>query len=124
MAATPLFLPILTSMNVSLERATPLDGEPCAYEKQSDGSVLVLTTISVSRITKSGDWEWLVVLPMLARDQGPDSIAATADGNIYIGMRMFVLRLRKHSGKLIEDWLLPNACRNFALHDYQCVCKP
>jgi hypothetical protein len=40
-------------------------------------------------------------------------MAIAAGGSIYIGMRMFVLKLNERGGEYSEAWLLPNDCRKF-----------
>jgi hypothetical protein len=47
------------------------------------------------------------------------------DGTIFIGMRMFVLRLTPNTTEYGEDWLLPNSCPTFELGEKEldCVCK-
>lgn len=111
-------------LNVSLQHSVNLNGEPSAYAKEPDGSVLFVTTFGLCRITKSGELQRLTYFPRWMRQQYPNSMAIASDGSVFIAMRMFVLRLRANSGKYSEEWLLPNECRKFDLRNLDCVCKP
>jgi len=112
-------------LNITLQYSAHLDGAPMAYAKLADGSVLFVTTHSLHAITKSepatkldhGFPNWMKV-------QFPNSIVALSDGTIFIGMRMFVLRLTPNPAGYSEDWLLPNSCRKFEMKQLDCVCKP
>ena len=111
-------------LNISLQRSVHLDGAPSAYTKASDGSVLFVTTYGLCRITKSGDLQRLTYFPKWASQQYPNSMAIGPDGAIFIGMRMFVLKLRASPSGYSEEWLLPSDCRKFDLKQFDCVCKP
>ena len=95
-------------MNISLQHAVHLDGEPSGGVQEPSGSVLFATTYNLCRITKTGELKRLMWLPTWMRLQYPNSIALTSDGSIYIGMRMFVLRIHENDRGLTEEWLLPH----------------
>jgi hypothetical protein len=101
-----------------------LHGEPSAYAKQADGSVLFVTTSGLRKITESGDLEWLPNFPRWVRNQYLSSMVVTADGTIFIEMRMFVLWLQPDSSGYKQDWLLPKECQSFYVQKFDCVCKP
>ncbi len=111
-------------LNITLEHSVHLDGAPSAYAKEADGSVLFVTTYGLCRITKSGELQRLTYFPKWTRMQYPNSMVVGTDGAIFIGMRMFVLRLSAIPTGYNEDWLLPNSCRKFELRQLDCVCKP
>jgi hypothetical protein len=111
-------------LNIPLRHTVRLDGEPRAYAKTSDGSVLFVTTPGLSRITKSGELQSLSSFPDWSRYQYATSMAIASDGNIFVAMRMFVLKLRPTTGGYSQEWLLPTACRQFELKEIDCVCKP
>ena len=111
-------------MNISLEHAISLDGAPSAYSTESDGSILFTTTYGLCRITKTGELQRLFYWPNWTRQQYSNSISVIADGTVFIGMRMFVLKLSLSSGGYQEEWLLPNNCRTFSLREFDCVCRP
>jgi hypothetical protein len=98
-----------------------LDGAPQAFIKVSDDVMLVVTTQGISRISSSG-----AVEPLLHRDLGqlyPNSIAATPDGTVYIGMRLFVVRLAPNAEKYLEQWMVPDSCTHFKIQGLDCVCE-
>jgi hypothetical protein len=98
-----------------------LDGAPEAFTKVSDDLMLVVTTRGVSRVSSSGGSELL-----LRRDLGllyPNSVAATPDGVIYVGARLFVVRLSPHDGDYLEQWMLPDSCTHFEIRGLDCVCQ-
>jgi len=111
-------------LDIVLQRAVALDGEPSAPAKEADGSVLFVTTYGLCRITKSGELERLTYFPNWTASQYPNSMAITPDGTIFIGMRMFVLKLQASSSGYSGQWLLPDKCRSFSLQQSGCVCHP
>jgi hypothetical protein len=111
-------------LNISLRQTARLDGEPRAYAKESDGSVLFVTTNGLSRIKKSGEVQSLTNFPDWTRRQYANSMTITSDGSIFVGMRMFVLKLHIDEGQYKEEWLLPQECRKFHLAKFDCTCKP
>lgn len=113
-----------TGLNISLEHAVHLDGEPSAYANEPDGSIVFVTTYGLCRITKSGELQRLTYFPKWTRSQYPNSMAISSDGTIFIAMRMFVLKLHSNSGTYEEEWLLPKDCRKFELRQFDCACKP
>lgn len=82
-----------------------LPGAPQAVLQDPDGSILVVTNQFVARVLAGpsvavlhrGDWRGLY----------PNSLARTANGILYVGMRHFVVRLRPTSTGYLEDWLVP-----------------
>ena len=111
-------------MNISLQHSVHLDGAPSVYAKEADGAVVFVTTYGLCRIKKSGELQRLTYFPKWTRQQYPNSMAVTSDGSIFIGMRMFVLKLHADAGHYKEEWLLPQECRRFNLDKLNCVCKP
>jgi len=111
-------------LNISLWHTVRLDGEARAYAKESEDSVLFVTTHSLYRTTKSGDLQKLLNFPEWTKYQYASSMAITSDGSIFVAMRMFVLRLRASDDGYSREWLLPTECRNFHLDGTACVCTP
>jgi hypothetical protein len=98
-----------------------LDGAPEAFTKVSDDVMLVVTTRGVSRISSRGGSELL-----LRRDLGllyPNSVAVMPGGAIYIGMRLFVVRVTPHAEEYLEQWLVPDSCTHFEIQGLDCVCE-
>jgi hypothetical protein len=112
-------------LNITLQNSAHLDGAPMTYTKLADGSVFFVTTHRLHAITKSESPTRLGHdFPNWMKMQYPNSIVARSDGTIFIGMRMFVLRLTPNPTDYSEDWLLPNSCRKFEMKQLDCVCKP
>jgi hypothetical protein len=63
-------------------------------------------------------------LPNWTKFQYANSMVIASDGSIFIGMRMFVLKLRPDEGQYKEEWLLPAECRESYLDGTNCICKP
>ena len=98
-------------MNISLQHAVHLDGEPSGYAQEPNGSVLFVTTYGLCRITKSGELQRLGGFSNGSPWAFTNSMVITSDGSIFIGTRMFVVRLLKDSDRYTEEWLLPKECR-------------
>lgn len=109
---------------ICLRQDLRLDGEPRALAKETDGSVLFVTTHGLHRIAKLGGLQNLVTFPEWTRSQFANSMAIASDGSIFIGMRMFVLRLSATSDGYSQEWLLPTECRHFSFKHGDCACKP
>ncbi len=113
------------AMSMVLQKSIKLDGAPRTFVKDADGSVLFVTTHSLCRITLNGELKILHTLPEWTAGQYANSMAVTSDGSIYVGMRMFVLRLTEKGGDYSEEWLLPDDCRKFSLQEsgFDCACS-
>ena len=98
-----------------------LDGAPKAITPVSARSAIVVTTQGVSEVNSSGGSQTLIYRVFLSLD--PNSVASTSQGAVYIGMRMFVVRLEPESGHYTEQWLVPTECAHFERKDYDCVCQ-
>jgi hypothetical protein len=99
-----------------------LDGEPYGFAKESDNSLLIITTSGLRRMRKSGTVEELI-----ETDYGalyPNSIALARNNIVYVGMRHFITRLIPTSEGYKEEWLVPNDCTRFAVNENKlnCVC--
>lgn len=110
-------------LDIALQHAMRLDGMPSAPAKAPDGSVFFVTTYGLYKITNIGELQWLTYFPKWTRYQNPDSMAIALDGTIFIGMRMFVMKIRPDAGYGVE-WLLPNECQKFERQQFDCACKP
>jgi len=114
------------AMNMALQKSIKLDGAPRTFVQESDGSVLFVTTHSLCRITVNGELKILHTFPSWTAQQYANSMAATPDGSIYVGMRMFVLKLNDKGGEYTEEWMLPEDCRKLLLQAdrIDCSCSP
>jgi hypothetical protein len=111
-------------LNTALRFSVRLDGAPRAYAKESDGNVLFVTTEGLSRVNKNGELQALARLPKWTKFQYANSMAILSDGSVFVGMRMFVLRLSPSSDGYTQQWLLPVECRAFHVEPGDCVCAP
>ena len=105
----------------SMHLIANLDGMPQTFVQESDNFILVTTETGVFRVNPNGAVEALA--HGLFWGVYPNSMAISHDGTIYIGMRMFVVRLIPQSGGYTEEWLLPNECRSFKIRDMECACR-
>jgi len=106
---------------VKAENLVQLDGAPEAITPFSENSALVVTTHGITQVSSGGTTNRL-----LERSLGlpyPSSIVVTKDGAIYVGMRMFVVRLLPQSGLYTEQWLVRQGCNRFKPTQFDCVCK-
>jgi len=53
----------------------------------------------------------------------PSSVATDAPGVVYIGMRLFLLRLTPTEGGYDPEWLVPDACAVEGSLSADCMCK-
>jgi hypothetical protein len=109
--------------DTKLEMLVPLDGAPETFTKISPDAALVVTTHGISRISISGDQQSLThsIFAILY----PKSIVVTPDASIYVGMRLFVVRLvpTLKPGDYTEQWLVPADCEQFHMEGYTCSCS-
>jgi hypothetical protein len=83
-----------------------LPGAPLAVVAAADGSFLVVTTRHLVRVRQ----DLRVVLLHRGAWRGnpsPNSIVQDSPGNIYLGMRYAVARLRPTPSGYVEEWLAP-----------------
>ena len=111
-----------TGTGINLDHSIHLDGEPSGYAVDKDSSILFTTTRGVKRLNTQGELTTLTYLPEWVSGQYPNSVAVASDGSIFVGMRMFVLRLHKRDEGYKEEWLLPEKCKRFELARLDCIC--
>jgi hypothetical protein len=109
--------------DTKLETLAPLDGAPETFTKISPDAALVVTTHGISRITSSGEHQTLTHSKFAILY--PNSIVVTPDATIYVGMRLFVVRLVATSkpGEYAEQWLVPEDCEQLRMEGYTCSCS-
>jgi len=102
-----------------------LEATPEVVFEERPGKWLMASTNGVSRVNASGTvtrlWGSADVLVYVY----PSSIARTADGNVYVGMRAWVLRLlMSHAARRWRaDVLAPSSCARFVRKtDERCSC--
>jgi hypothetical protein len=115
-----LIVPYAIKYQTDLKTVVKLDGAPEAFTKLSADTVLVVTTQGISQISSSG-----VGKALHRRRFGglyPNSIVSAPDNTLYLGMRLFVVRLVQQSGEYTEQWLVPDNCKHFKVRGLDCVC--
>jgi hypothetical protein len=115
-----LIVPYAVKSPTDLRTFAELDGSPEAFTKLASDSALVVTNRGISRISPTGLPEPLIT----TRFGGlyPNSVASTANGDIYVGMRLFVVRVVNESGKYNQEWLVPESCKHFKVRGLDCIC--
>ena len=112
-----------TGEDVVLAPRAVLDGSPQAWV--ADGSsLLVLTDTSLYLL--SGPTTTTVVHTFTGDLGGlyPTSMMRTDDGQIYIGLRRYLIRLTPLADRgYMEQWWVPRSCFHFRVtNDYKCEC--
>jgi hypothetical protein len=122
------FLSVPDGWKLNLQYSVHLEGATFASTTDSDQSVLFATRYGLHRIRESGLIEDVAFFTPWAWRQYPTSIAALKDGSIYVGMRMFVLKLHPIENGYSQEWLLPETCRKVIFRpdsrNPRCECKP
>lgn len=98
---------------------TKLDAGPSTFVAASD-ALYVLTTESLQRVGK--DRKAVSIQPVTTAQMYPDSMAIDAAGELWIGMRQFVLRMTPAGGKYKETWLVRASCVRATVNGLSCVC--
>ncbi len=103
---------------VSVRLLSELGEKPSAIVQESKDSWYVLTDDKLLKFNISGKGEDVINLSL----SYPNSMIQTPDGIIYIGSRLFVVRLTPKEKGFNEEWLVPESCKSFKLKDYHCEC--
>ena len=105
-----------------LRLVSDLQASPRAAIAESESSALVLTTQRLWRVHPQGASEGLCALDSLYLY--PRSIAVLPSGDVWVGMRHFVARLRPIDGRACEvQWFAPANCVSFVTHGEECSCR-
>jgi hypothetical protein len=102
-----------------------LDATPEVVLQEQPGAWLMASTDGVSRITTNGTVKRLWGRSEVLVGTYPNSIARIADGNVYVGMRAWVLRLTwaQAEARWQADLLAPAACvRLQSTAENRCSC--
>jgi hypothetical protein len=105
-----------------LRLVSDLQASPQAAVAETENSALVLTTQRLWRVPPQGAAETLCALESLYLY--PRSIAVLPSGDVWVGMRHFVARLRPNDGRACEvQWFAPSNCVSFAARGEECSCR-
>jgi hypothetical protein len=106
----------------ALTRIADLGSSPAAALVQENGTVVIAAQTRVLEIDKSNQ------LRVLLFNQGmhllyPNSVVEDPSGDIFVGMRFYVLQLRHKPGNNYEpEWYVPGRCIRTEIKDSRCVC--
>ena len=100
---------------------TALDAGPSTFVAATD-AIYVLTTHSLMRLGK--DRKAVTIQPVQTAQMYPDSMAIDAAGELWIGMRQFVVRMAPNGDRFKQTWLVREACVHATVHGLECVCEP
>jgi hypothetical protein len=106
-----------------LRLVSDLKASPQAAVAGSEASVLVLTTRKLWRVPAGGIAESLCDLE--STHLYPRSMAILPSGDVWVGMRHFVVRLRPNGdGSCDVQWFAPADCTKLVPHgDAECTCR-
>jgi hypothetical protein len=99
---------------------TALDAGPSTFVAAPD-AIYVLTRNSLVRVGK--DRKMVTIQPVRTASLYPDSMLIDAAGEIWIGMRQFVVRMTPVSDRYKETWLVRATCVRATVRDLDCVCS-
>ena len=110
-----------TAEEVGVTHVADFGGSPEASTVDSDGRFVVATPRSVVAVDYAGN---LRELYKSGEDLTyPTSVVVNANGDIFVGMRFFVLRLIPgNSGDYRPQWLMEKECQSFKIVKRICTC--
>lgn len=100
---------------------TALDAGPSTFVATTD-AIYVVTKQSLMRVGK--DRKAVAIQPMRTAQLYPDSMAIDPRGELWIGMRQFVVRLTPSGNRFTETWLVREPCVHATARELHCVCGP
>ncbi len=100
-------------------KLTSLEAGPSTFVAAPDG-IYVVTSKSLVRVGK--DRKLVTLQPTRTATLYPDSMAIDAAGELWIGMRQFVVRMTPVGGRFKETWLVRDTCVRATVHNLDCVC--
>jgi hypothetical protein len=110
-----------TAEGVRVTRVADLVGSPEASTVDSDGRFVVATPRSVVAVDRGRNVRELY---KSGEDLTyPTSVVVDANGDIFVGMRFFILRLVPgNNGDYRPQWLMAQECKSFKVVKRTCMC--
>lgn len=106
-----------------LTEVADLRTEPQSVLLEDDGSALVLTNKHLRRLSSDGEIANLCDVDYWGLY--PRSLAVLPTGDVYVGMRHFVGRVRPAPGGTCSvEWFAPSDCPHFIGGSEKCECAP
>jgi hypothetical protein len=105
-----------------LVKIANLSSTPNAALIERSGTVLIAAQTQVVALDDSNQ------VRVLVQNRGmgflyPNSIAEDLSGNVFVGMRFFVLQLRQNpDSTYAPTWYVPHRCTKTKIEDFQCEC--
>jgi hypothetical protein len=109
-----------TPERVSVKYVASLGGSPEASALTPDGQIVIATMSSVLLVDASGKVQQLYKSG--ENLTYPTSVVVQENGDIFVAMRFFVLRLISDNNVYQSDWLMPKKCQSFKMVKYICTC--
>lgn len=109
------------SDNVNVMSVAYLYGSPEASTVEAGGNIIIATPNRVLQVGPEGKVDEL--FKSGEHLTYPTSVGVDTNGNIYVAMRFFVLRLIPQGSGYNAEWLMPEQCRSFNLEKYICTCN-
>ncbi len=111
---------IETTEKVTLRWVANLGGSPEASTLAPDGQIVIASMRSVVRVDHGGK---VHTLYKSGEDLTyPTSVVVDGNGDIFVAMRFFILRLIPDEDAYRSQWLMPKRCRTFKMVKYICNC--
>jgi hypothetical protein len=110
-----------TTEEVAVKLVADLGGSPEASALDPEGRLVVATPRSVVAVDYTGN-----VFRLYKSGENliyPTSVVIDSTGNIFVGMRFFVLRLVPgNNAQFQPQWLMPTECKSFRIVKRICTC--
>lgn len=107
--------------NFRTQLITDLKTQPQTFATESSQSILIALNDKILRLKSSGKIEQLNQTSLTSLY--PNSMAITSSKVVYLGMRLFIVRLVPQENGYKEEWLVPQNCQKFIENDFDCVCQ-
>lgn len=97
-----------------------VDSRIGAFTVDPDGSVVMVTRTGVWRLGSDNSLQMLARVDY--RHMAIDSVVVKRDGEILVGLPMFIGRLVATQNGYVHEWLLPEGCKEVIRQRTKCVC--
>lgn len=105
----------------TLVQIADIGSAPVATLVEDDKTVVIVAQTRVLTIDPSNQMHIL----LLNNDMNllyPNSVVADAAGNLFVGMRFYILRLKHDSDQYHAQWYVPDRCARSEIRDSRCAC--
>lgn len=102
-----------------VRKVAEIGAMPLVVQLRPDGSLLMVTPQGLLRFWK-GHVERRC--PVDLENLNASSLAVISDHEVYVGLGLFIARLRLTGGACRVDWFVTNECQQFRVKEYECEC--